>query len=67
MADRCQKCGGPIVTLNSRKQGRSRVRYYGCKRCGWRPPKNKLVIPIELTGLVATVGTQIPSLRENSG
>ena len=44
--DTCPKCAGLFAVLNTRIRGETRVRFVGCKSCGYRPPANKIVIPL---------------------
>lgn len=42
----CPKCRlRKLVIVKSVTKGKNRIRYIGCKKCGFRPPGNKLVIP----------------------
>ncbi len=45
----CPVCNAPIIVVNSliSRDRRSRIRYHGCRQCGFRPPDNKTVIPLE--------------------
>jgi len=44
--DRCACCGGTIKVLNTRRIGSDRkAQYLGCGVCGYRPPRNKRVLP----------------------
>ena len=44
--DPCPACsGGRIGVLNTRLVLGTRVQYVGCRRCGFRPPRNKLLQP----------------------
>lgn len=38
-----------IQILNTAAHGGSRVRYLGCRRCGFRPRDNKRIIAVELS------------------
>lgn len=43
--DRCERCERfTIKVLDSKRVGSSTVRYYGCRVCGYRPQKNKVVV-----------------------
>lgn len=44
--DPCPNCGGRLVVVNSFASGDYRVRYLGCRACGYRPPNNRLVVPL---------------------
>ncbi len=35
-----------LIVINSRVRESHRVQYLGCKRCGYRPPNNKRIIPL---------------------
>ena len=39
--DRCASCGGRYVVTNTRVAAGRRIRYLGCRSCGYRPPRNK--------------------------
>lgn len=43
----CSQCGAMLQVLNTKIVGDSRIRYYGCRSCGFRPPKNKRIVPLE--------------------
>jgi hypothetical protein len=45
----CPKCGGRIIVVNSLRISQSRIRYRGCRQCGYRPPDNKRVVPLSLS------------------
>lgn len=45
--DDCPRCGGLIGVLNTRIEENVRVRWIGCHDCGFRPPRNRLEIPID--------------------
>lgn len=34
----CERCGHSLQTVNSFVMAGHRVRYLGCRSCGWRPP-----------------------------
>jgi hypothetical protein len=42
----CPKCGGKIIVVNSLRISESRIRYLGCRKCGFRPHDNKRVVPL---------------------
>jgi hypothetical protein len=42
----CPKCGGKIIVVNSFTISQSRIRYFGCRGCGYRPDDNKRVVPL---------------------
>jgi len=46
--DRCPECGHYYVTVNTRiiPDAMLRVRYIGCRRCGHRPPDNRIEVPL---------------------
>jgi C4-type Zn-finger protein len=46
-ADRCPICGGHMQVVNTKIVGNSRIRYYGCRACGFRPADNKVTVPIQ--------------------
>ena len=48
-AGRVTGAGEPplIQVVNTRVEADVRVRYLGCRRCGFRPRGNKRVVPIE--------------------
>ena len=57
--DLCPSCGAQIQVVNTRIIGTQRVRYLGCRSCGYRPVKNKIIIPLEYAPpRVATSSTQ---------
>jgi hypothetical protein len=39
-------CGGRIHVVNTRILGNTRIRYLGCRRCGFRPANNKVQVPL---------------------
>jgi len=41
----CPKCGALLQVVNSRIIGVTRVRYIGCRKCGFRPPHNRRLVP----------------------
>lgn len=43
----CPECGGLVGVLNTRVEEAHRVRWYGCRECGWRPAENKQILPID--------------------
>jgi len=46
--DPCPECHtGRIQVVNSKVVGESRVQYTGCRRCGFRPVFNKVIIPLQ--------------------
>lgn len=42
----CPECGGLVQVVNTVVEGSNRIRYLGCRECGWRPDDNKRVVPI---------------------
>lgn len=48
--DQCPRCLGQIKVLNTRRHAGRRVQYLGCGQCGFRPPRNKLVLRSATTG-----------------
>lgn len=50
--DTCPECGSRVIVVNSRLLAGFRVRYYGCRQCGYRPDNNKVV-----TNIVAASST----------
>ena len=45
--DRCPRCPtGHLIVANSRIRGQYRIRFPACKRCGHRPPNNKIILPL---------------------
>lgn len=42
-------CGHYLVVVKSEPKASSRVRYLGCRNCGYRPPNNKLVVPLKIS------------------
>lgn len=42
-------CDGTIIVVNTEitEDGAHRVRYLGCRKCGYRSDDNKRVVPIE--------------------
>jgi hypothetical protein len=44
--DPCPKCESHIQVVNTFVEGESRVRYLGCRGCGFRPEGNKVVVPL---------------------
>ena len=48
LVGRLCECGGRFGVLNSiiTRSRASRIRYIGCRKCGYRPPKNKLIVPL---------------------
>lgn len=41
----CPTCGrGKLIVVNTLLVGNSRVRYRGCRRCGYRPEGNKEIL-----------------------
>lgn len=46
IGERC-RCGGRVGVVNTFVTGEVRVRYLGCRECGWRPEQNKQVLPVE--------------------
>jgi hypothetical protein len=39
----CERCGWRLQVVNTRLYfGRLRVRYLGCRKCGYRPPNNRI-------------------------
>lgn len=50
LGDACPKCpGGTYKVLNTRVVAGEeyRVRWIGCGACGYRPPENKQIVPLE--------------------
>jgi len=47
--DKCprRKCKDYIRVVKSEVKGSYRIRYLGCKSCGYRPAKNKQIVPLE--------------------
>jgi hypothetical protein len=45
MNDACPRCGSILQVVNSKVVGDTRVRYIGCRRCGFRPENNKTLVP----------------------
>jgi len=46
--DPCPACdAGSIQVVNTFVTGRNRVRYLGCRTCGFRPTGNKVVVPVK--------------------
>ena len=54
MSNVCEKCGARLQVVNTKIIGESRVRYYGCRDCGFRPPGNKHVLPLRYSPPRAT-------------
>ena len=52
--DACPKCAGIIITVNTKVHGNRRVRYLGCRRCGYRPARNKVILQLSATGVTNT-------------
>lgn len=46
MLERCPKCNSVVQVVNTRIVGGSRIRYIGCRGCGYRPPHNKRIVPL---------------------
>lgn len=46
--DKCprRKCKGRIQVVDTAVKGDHRIRYLGCRMCGYRPVKNKIIVPI---------------------
>ena len=44
--DPCDRCGAKLQVLNTMIRHNSRVRYLGCRRCGYRPPGNKIAVAL---------------------
>lgn len=42
--DGCSVCGGRLHVYHSHRAGNRRVRYLRCRACGYRPPRNKVVL-----------------------
>ncbi len=38
--DTCPQCGDRLQVINTRVVGEHRVRYVGCRTCGFRPPNS---------------------------
>ena len=47
----CPECSNRITVLNTIRGERYRVQYRGCRKCGYRPPENKNVIPVANSSL----------------
>lgn len=47
IGDDCSRCGGRIGVLDTRVSGAWRTRWLGCHDCGFRPPDNKQIVPLE--------------------
>ena len=49
----CPKCGHYLTVVDSKRRGGRRVRYVGCdnrsgrRGCGYRPPGNASVVPLD--------------------
>lgn len=44
----CPKCmQGSIHAYRSIRAGNWRIRYYSCNHCRWKPPNNKVSVPLE--------------------
>jgi DNA-directed RNA polymerase subunit RPC12/RpoP len=41
----CPKCGGKILVYSSRPVPGGQLRYYGCKKCGFKPEPNQVTVP----------------------
>jgi hypothetical protein len=39
----CARCPGRLGIVNTRRQGSTVIRYIGCRRCGFRPDRNKII------------------------
>ena len=42
-------CGHYLIVVNSKLVGDTRVQYVGCRRCGYRPVGNKVVVPLKVS------------------
>ena len=41
----CPRCpAGRLTVVNTKLIGSTRVRYVGCRQCGYRPDGNKIVV-----------------------
>lgn len=49
IGESCPDCGAAIGVLNTYVAGETRVRYLGCRCCGWRPPHNKQTLPLRFS------------------
>jgi hypothetical protein len=45
--DTCPACYRLLQVVNTIVIGASRKRYIGCRSCGYRPPNNVQVVPLE--------------------
>ncbi len=46
---KCGKCGEALIVYSTRlsRDGKKRIRWYRCKKCGDLPDKNTQYVPIE--------------------
>jgi len=44
--DDCTKCDGRLIVVNTFVVGDERIRYLGCRQCGYRPKNNCQRIPL---------------------
>ncbi len=42
-------CGHYLIVVNTKPVGANRVRYLGCRACGFRPADNKVIVPLEVS------------------
>lgn len=60
----CPRCGGHIQVVNTKIVGENRLRYLGCRKCGYRPPQNKLIIPLEYAPPQVRATSSIDTTRQ---
>jgi hypothetical protein len=65
MSGPCPQCGGLVQVVNTFIVGECRVRYYGCRQCGYRPERNKQTVPlIYAPRRTRLIQVATPTLRE---
>lgn len=47
--DKCPRrgCKGRLQVIRTEVHDTHRMRFIGCRECGYRPVKNKLIVPIQ--------------------
>ena len=68
MSGPCPRCGGVVQVVNTLVVGESRIRYYGCRQCRYRPPGNKQTVPLLYAPRrVATSSNSVPITNARAG
>ena len=45
--DSCPACNHPVQVVNTKIAENNRIRYIGCRNCGFRPENNRQTLPLE--------------------